>query len=255
MNFDFSPWNFFLIFGRTSALVAFMPILSDSQIPRRLRVGVAVWLTLAIMPTVPPSSFQPTTVFELFMAVGMEAILGAIFAFTIRLLFVGIFLGAHWIDGEVGFQAAQQINPISGTPNSPFGTLVLVTSSLLFWSLGYFEQVIVFWARIFQLLPPPVLILPPAVGETLVTLSSQIFLRALEIVTPMLAIMFLVTLTIGLMARAVQGVNVFVESYNIKLMVGLVALVLNAPLILNLIIKQLDGIGDNWTLLTRALKT
>jgi flagellar biosynthesis protein FliR len=255
MNFQIPIWNFFLVFGRTSALVAFLPVLSDAQVPRRLRLGIAVWISLALMPIVPISGFNPTNLLDIVIALTMEAILGFLFAFTLRLVFAGIFLGSQWVDTEVGFQAAQQLNPISGVPNSPFGTLMLATSSLLFWVLGYFEEMLAFWARIFQLIPAPILSFSPRTGETLISLSSMIFLKALELVTPMLAIMFIVTLTIGLMSRAVQGVNIFVESYNIKLMVGILALVLNAPLMLTLVQKQLNGFPEAWTALVRSLTT
>ena len=53
MTFDFSPWNFFLVLGRTASLVAFLPILSDFQVPRLVRLGVSVWISLAIVPTIP----------------------------------------------------------------------------------------------------------------------------------------------------------------------------------------------------------
>jgi len=255
MTFDLSPWTFFLVFGRTSALIAFFPMFAEAQVPRAIRVSTILWISLAILPVLPPSTWQPATLPDLAIAVGMEAMLGALFALTARLIFSGVMLGAQWIDAEIGFQVVQQINPLSGTPNSPVGILLLITTSLMFWAFGYFEDMLLFWARIFHILPPPIVAFSPAVGETLVTLSSQIFFRALEILTPILVVMFLVTLAIGLMARAVQGVNIFVESYNIKLIIGMVTLVATAPILLALLHKHLEMIPESWMAILRALKT
>jgi flagellar biosynthesis protein FliR len=254
MTFNFSPWTFLLVLGRTGTLVGFLPILSDGSVPKKIRIGLACWLSVAIVPTLPPSKYQPNSLLDLGVAIGLESLVGLLFAFITRILFAGIFLGAQWIDGEIGFQAAQQINPISGTPNSPFGTLMMVVTSLLFWCLGYFEDLIALWARIFQILPVPITGFSSLAGDALVKLTSQIFLRALEIVTPILTVMFLVTLTIGLMARAVQGVNIFVDSYNIKLLIGIGTLVTIAPLMLTLVQKQVGSMLDYWMVVLHALK-
>jgi flagellar biosynthesis protein FliR len=254
MTFSLSPWTFFLVFGRTAALITFFPMLSDMPIPRTVKVGIVMWLTFAIMPLVPPTVFEPTTIPELALAVGLEAVVGILFAFTARLIFSGITLGVQWIDAEVGFQVAQQINPLSGVPTSPVGTLTMILASLLFWCLGYFENLIMVWARIFQLLPAPVSHIPKITGDALVMLSSQMFIRALEIATPIVVVMFMVTLAMALFARAIQGVSIFVESYNLKLLLGMGALITLAPLLLTLLQKHLEAIPDSWSVMVRAMQ-
>jgi len=254
MTLSLLPWSFFLVLGRTSALIAFFPMISESYIPRTIRIGIAVWISLAIFPLMPASAFEPTTVPELALAVGFEAAVGVLFAFAARFIFSGIMLGVQWIDAEVGFQVAQQINPLSGTPSSPVGTLILIVASLLFWSLGYFEDLLMLWVKIFQLLPPPITHLPTITGDAVILLSTQMFVRALEIATPVLVVMFMVTLAIALLARAIQGVSIFVESYNLKLLIGISSLVTLAPLMLTLLQKHLEAIPNSWAILVRALQ-
>lgn len=254
MTFDLSPWNFFLVFGRTTALVGFFPMLSDLQVPRTVRVGVSLWITLAILPTIPVTGFMPGSVPELLVAILLETVVGALFAFMIRLVFAGITMGVQWIDSDIGFQVAQQINPLAGTPSSPFGTMALVTAALIFWSFGIFEDLIFIWARIFHILPPPVGMIPLRVGDTVVEISARIFTSALEIAIPIVIIMFLVTLAIGLLARAVQGINIFFEAFTIKILVGMGVLILLAPLIMAIMEKQLKEIPELWTMLLHALK-
>jgi len=254
MNFLFSPWDFFLVLGRTSFLIGFFPMFSELQIPRLVRAGIAMWLSFVIMPTLPPTHFHPSNVPELAGAVFLEGVLGAIFAFAIRLVFATVSLGTQWIDSEIGFQVAQQINPIFGAPNSPFGTLALVVTTMLFWSMGFFEQLLAVWVRIFQILPPPITSLSPNTGDSVLWLSSQIFVGALKIATPVVLVMFLVSLSIGLLARAIPGVNFFVESFNAKLLAGIGFLVVISPFLLTLIQHQLDRIPESWLVLVRALK-
>jgi len=235
--------------------VAFFPMLSEIQTPRTVRAGLALWISLAILPMVPVSSWQPASVPDLAFAVGLEVLVGALFALTIRMIFSAITLGAQWIDAEIGFQVAQQISPLSGSPNSPFGTMAVAASALSFFAFGYFENVLLLWARMFQSLPAPILTLRPEIGDVLLRLSSRIFVGALEIAIPIIILMFLVTIAIALMARVIQGVNIFVESYNIKLLIGMGALLVLAPLILALMRKQLDEIPGAWMALARAMKT
>ncbi len=255
MNFLFSPWDFFLVLGRTSFLFGFFPMFSEMQIPQTVRAGLAIWVSLVIMPTLPPSHFQPNGVFDLFGAVFLEGVLGGLFAFSIRLVFTTISLGTQWIDSEIGFQVAQQISPLSGTPNSPFGTLALVITALIFWCTGLFEDLLIVWVRLFQVLPPPIHSLKPAVGDAVIFLTTKIFVGALQVATPVIFVMFLVSLAIGLLARALPGVNFFVESYNVKMLVGLSFLVVISPFLLTLIHHQLDRIPESWLTLVRALNS
>jgi flagellar biosynthesis protein FliR len=255
MTIPFSPWTFFLIFGRTSTLVAFFPIISESSVPRMVRFSLAVWLSLAMLPLVPVNAFVPATLSDLALAMGIECVIGALFAFVARFVFAGIMLGVHWIDAEIGFQAAQQINPLSGVPGSPIATLILVVVSLLFFCLGYFEQLIFQWGQIFKLLPPPVMYLPMETADVMVSLSSRLFVKALELATPILVVMFMVTLAIGLFARAIQGISIFVESYTLKILIGLSTLVAIAPLLIQLLRNNLDSIEDSWSLLIHVLRS
>jgi flagellar biosynthesis protein FliR len=255
MIFSFSPWSFFLILGRTASLIAFFPMFQEGQVPRSVRAGLAIWISLAMLPMLPPIAFQPESLPELLAAVGVEVVVGLVFALAIRLVFAAISLGTQWIDAEIGFQASQQISPLTGTPNSPFGILALAITAMLFWSLGFFENLLMFWAKMFQVLPPPISHIPLGLGETLIQLSSHIFVGGLQIAIPVIAIMYLVSLAIGFLARAIQGANIFVESFNIKLLVGLGFLIVISPLLLDLIRNQLGLIPEAWTALLKVFKS
>jgi flagellar biosynthetic protein FliR len=253
MTFDFSPWNAFLVFARTASLVSFFPMLADLRIPRTVRIGLSLWLSLAIFPTLPATSFQPTSLPQLASAILIEILIGALFGLLIRIVFAGFSMGLQWIDSDIGFQVAQQINPLAGTPSSPFGSLALVIAALIFWSCGFFENLIFIWARIFKILPPPVGMIPLRVGDTIVDISSHIFTSALEIAIPTVVIMFLVTFAIGLIARAVQGINIFFETFTSKILIGMGVLILLSPLIVAIMQKQLKEIPELWMMLLRAL--
>lgn len=254
MNLTLPVWDFFLVLGRTASLLAFFPLLSELQTPKTVRLGIVLWISLVTMPLLAPSGYHPASFPDLIVSVGLEALFGLGFAMVVRMVFSAILLGAQWIDLEMGFGAARQISPLTGMPGSPFAEIVFVISGLMFWSLGFFEQILALWVRMFQLIPPPVRSLSFEGGITLVGLSGQIFVGALQIAAPIVLVMFLVSLTIGFFARAVQGVNLFVESYNIKLLVGMLLLWSTLPLLDRLIVGQLYGIMDGWTVLLRAWK-
>lgn len=254
MSFDLLPWNFLYVLGRTSVLVAFLPMFGEAQVPKSVRAGLAIWVSLAIFPILPATTFRPLDVPDVALAVGMECVLGAIFAIVLRMILSSVMLGAQWIDSEIGFQAAQQINPLSGIPSSPVTTLVIVVASMIFWCCGYFEDMLMYWAKIFLLLPPPFLAISPFAGDTLVQISSQIFTGALQIAAPIMLIMFLVSVAVGLMARALQGINILVEGFNIKLLVGLISLVALTPLIIKLLQKQLSLLPNFWEAMVRVLR-
>ncbi|MDD2709683.1 MAG: flagellar biosynthetic protein FliR [Verrucomicrobiae bacterium] len=254
MTFDLSPWHFLLVMGRTASLIAFFPMLSELRIPKAVRAGIALWTSLVITPLVPVSAFQPATIPDLTIALVLETFIGTLFAFVIRLIIAGIVTGVQWIDSEIGFQAAMQMNPLSGTPSSPFGTMALSIIALIFWSSGFFENLLVLWTRIFQILPPPITSISLETGTVLLTLSCHIFAGAIEIAAPIVALMFLLSLAMGLLARAVQGINIFFETFTLKILLGIPSIIILTPYLVNVMQQHLNLVPTHWQQLLHAIK-
>ncbi len=74
----------------------------------------------------------------------------------------------------------------------------------------------------------------------LVKLGSNSFVSGLVIAAPIIAMMFFLNVTIGFLARLVQGINVFFESFTLRIIVGSLGIILFLPLILMMVRNQIE---------------
>ena len=94
-------------------------------------------------------------------------------------------------------------------------TVVMVTLDLHHWILMGFE-------RTYLVLPIGGAHLNGALFEAVVAQTARIFMVALQISAPMIAVSFVVTMIFAVLSRAVPQMNVFAESFGFRLAAGLI---------------------------------
>jgi len=115
---------------RVMALIMTAPILSESRIPRRIKVGLGIVITIVIAPTLPDTPdigiFAPAALW-----VGMQQILiGIALGFTMQFAFATIRLAGELIGLQMGLSFATFVDPTSHL-NMP------VLARILFGGLGF----------------------------------------------------------------------------------------------------------------------
>jgi flagellar biosynthetic protein FliR len=122
----------------------------------------------------------------------------------------------------MGLNMAAVLDPVSNqseqvpsTILSYLATVVMLTLNLHHWMLLGFE-------RTYSVLPIGAAHLNSALFEMLVARTSDIFLVALQIAAPVMAVSFVVTVVFALLGRAVPQMNVFGESFGFRIVAGLV---------------------------------
>jgi flagellar biosynthesis protein FliQ len=73
--------------------------------------------------------------------------------------------------------------------------------------------------------------LPQGLGQALLRLFADMFTAGLTFAAPVLVVMLLVSLLIGLLARAVPQINVLEVGFTLRIVVALVAMLGFAPLL------------------------
>jgi flagellar biosynthesis protein FliR len=96
-----------------------------------------------------------------------------------------------------------------------------VLASLIFLALNVHTTVVRVIAESFQLIPPFGAHMSTALLEEVLRLSQGLFVLAVKLAAPVLAVVLLVNLGLAIMGRSVPHLNVFVTSFPITIAVGL----------------------------------
>ena len=104
---------------------------------------------------------------------------------------------------------------------------------------GAHHAMFVAFLRSFELAPPGAITAARNIGELFVHSTGNIFVSAIQMAAPIMAINFIVTLTFAVLGKAAPGINVFSESFAVRIFAGLTLLGLTLGLTAQLVLSQL----------------
>ena len=210
-----------MVFVRAGGLMTLMPVFSGQTIPIQVRVAIAAMLALVVSSSVPAPQL-PTEVIGLIIVAARELVIGLIMGMVSRFVFYCLELAGQIMATEIGLMMSAQIDPITRNNTSPVGLALFYFSSLLFLITGCHHYVIAAFVRSFELTPIGQLAFTRDITETFIRASGNIFLVAVQMSAPLIASNFIVTLTFAILGKASPSINVFAESFAVRVIVGLV---------------------------------
>ncbi len=216
-------YTWMMVFLRGLGLMMLLPTLGNRPLPVMVRIsGAALLATLlyGIVPTVPelPAGYP-----ELGMKAASEVVLGLVLGFVGRMVFSAVELGARLLTQEIGLMAAPGIE--SPSPASePVAAFIVAFAGVLFFLFGAHLGALSAFAHTFQLAHPGSAAFSPLAAEHLIAGSGRVIELGVRIAAPFMAMNFLVTLAFSVLGRAVPRMQVFVMSYPLRIVLGMVLL-------------------------------
>lgn len=209
------------VFVRAGAVFTVFPVFAGRNFPRTLRLGLAAMMGILIAPmvTTPPNATQHLSSLALLLLAEMAA--GLLMGFICRMVFFAIEIAGGVITHEMALNMAASFNPLSEHRAEAPTMILYYLGAVLFFALDMHHWMLAAFQQSYQVLPAG-LVRP---GEPLLRHvlghSSRIFLLALQMAAPVLAIAFLITLLFTILGRAVPQMNVLTDSFPIRILAGL----------------------------------
>jgi flagellar biosynthetic protein FliR len=228
------PWDALqsglLIFLRVAAIIFSAPIFDSTAIPVVFKLALALAVSVLLMPVV--GAFSPPAtddVVVLGMRVLSEVTVGVIIGLSVKLLFAGIQLAGQIAGFQMGFAIANVVDPASDTQIPVLAQFYNLTAMLIFLAVNahhmFFTALVDSYTRI------PSLSLP--FGARLVGmimhLAANMFVVALKVGAPLIAVMLLASVALGLAARTVPQLHIFIVALPVKIFIGFAVLMIVAP--------------------------
>lgn len=227
-----------LAFLRSTGLLLLTPVFSGKNIPVPIRIGLAGLLAYSAGGFVPMQTALPGDMGSLLAAAVHEFLIGVLMGTAVRLTFYAIEMAGQIISTEMGLVMSSQIDPLSQNQSSPVGTALFYFGSLLFLISGAHHAVFAAFVRSFAVAPAGGVSGSENVGDIFVHATGSIFLIALQISAPLLAVNFVITLAFAILGKAAPGINAFAESFSVRILAGLALLGLTLGLTAQVVLSQ-----------------
>lgn len=216
--------------ARAAGFVLLAPPFNSRVIPGAVKGALALALAVLLSTQIAATLPEPTAGFLLVAAV-TEVVIGAGLGFVVQVLFTAVQMAGDILDLAGGFSLQPGYDPLSMTQNSSLGKLhYLLATTLLFSSGGHLLMVKGF-ATSYEGLPVGGEVPTDQLAAVLITAFSMMFLAALQIAGPMVAVLLLADVALALLSRAAPALNVFAIGFPLKIMLTLAMLGLTFPLL------------------------
>ena len=223
---------------RTAGILSALPLLGGRMVPLRVKVALIITVALVLTPVV-GIEFVPEWLEPLNLTVGlaMELMVGIVLGLSTRLLMAAVEMAGSVMGFQVGFGVASVLDPITQVQTPVFGQLLTILATLLYFQVDGHHLLLLALSSSFNLIPPFGAHLHPPLLVDMIQLVQGTLRTAVKIALPVMAAVFLVHITLGVMGRAVPQMNVLLMSFPITIMTGLFVLGLGLPLI-SIILQQ-----------------
>lgn len=206
-----------LSFARVSAFIMVLPGFSSIRIPVRIRLFVALGLSLVMAPLIgQPVEAAP-------QAVIAEVTTGASLGLLVRLMFMAFGFAANAIATFAGIAAMPGAPLDTEEAFSPLAALIALTATAMVFAGGLHTVLITGLAASFDLLPVGQFIAPERLLARGLEVLADGFLLALRLMMPFLVFSVAVNVSIGLANKMSPQIPVYFISMPFVAAGGLIA--------------------------------
>lgn len=213
--------DFLLPLARVSALIMAMIGFGAKAIPKRIKLFLAVTVTVAIMPAIPPTNVGSLFSFQTTILVVEQSLIGIMLGFVTVMVVNTFTLAGQIVAMQSGLGFASLVDPTSGMNVPAVGQFFLILSSLLFWAMDGHLAYLQFIAMSFETLPIPLEHFESVKYKEIVEWGGWMFATALSLAMAPLTAMLLINFSFGIMTRAAPQLNIFAIGFPITMCSGL----------------------------------
>jgi flagellar biosynthetic protein FliR len=220
----------FLLFGlvlaRVGGAMALLPLFGAGVVPVAVRAAFSAVLAVALLPLAGAPPLPQDLVGYAALAV-REVVVGTGLGFLARLVLAAVEVGGSLVDLQAGFGLTHVFDPSLGESLPLLGNFVTMLSFLALFLTGGHQLLLASLAASLRRIPIGMTLAVPDAAALVGTLGWA-FAAAVGLAASVLGVGLIVTLCLGLLARAVPQLNLL--TFGMPVQAGATALTLLATL-------------------------
>lgn len=231
---------YLLVFARTGAMLMLLPPLGDANVPSRVRLILALAISVALAPTV--AAAYPTTAAKTIMQLGVllaqETTAGVLIGTLARIIMSSITIGGTIIANQMGLSYAEALDPMQhGQQSAVIGNLLSMLAVVLIFDANLHHLAIGAVVGSYHMIPPGSPLPTGDMAELAIRIVSGSFALGFQLAAPFLVFGFAVNAGFGLLARMMPQLQIFFVATPFNILFGFVMLTLIIGTIMTLFLN------------------
>ena len=235
---------FLLVLVRVYAILRISPLLSSGSSPGIVRAGLSFFTAAAVLPGVLETGYPiPDDGLSYALLLAGEAMVGIITGFILVIVYASFQVAGQFFSLQMGFGASQVYDPLAQIQIPLMGQFLNLIAMFVFVSIGGFQKVFLFGVEksIRSVRAIDFVIGKDYILRTLFSGLGRIFEQAMIIAFPILGTLFLVSITMGLLAKAAPQMNLLMLGFPIAISVAFMVILLIVPILIDGFSRIIDG--------------
>lgn len=234
-----------LIFVRLTVMFSFLPVFRSDNVPMTAKILFSSIFSFVFLSTgafkYSPQSFD---LVSMLVNIVFEAINGLTLGFAVLLIMNAIYLAGHMIDTDVGFSMVNVISPQDESSMPITANFYYMLMLVVFIGINAHHTVIDAFALSLNKVPLGSLGFNVTHLSSFTELMSLTFVIGFRMAIPVLFTILVSNLVLGLLSKAMPGMNVFMIGMPFKILVGLLTLLLILPFTYTFMVSILETLAD-----------
>lgn len=237
---------FLLVWGRVVGLFLTAIPFNGRNIPVQAKVWLAALVAFFLFMIYTHDQVQVAgnLVGYLLQFLG-EVLIGVVLGFLTQITFSVFQFAGQMIDMQMGFGVVNVIDPQSGVQVPVMGTFKYLLAIVFFLTIDGHHYLLAALNQSYNLLPIGQLQLTGPFYAFVIDLAGEMFSAAFKIALPLLGALFIADLALGIIARTVPQINVFLIGMPLKIGLGLGLMLLLVPLLVWVFGRTFTGLFEN----------
>jgi flagellar biosynthetic protein FliR len=236
---------YMLYLARVSALVFAVPVFSGGGGLRLPKIGLSAFVAFLLLRAqgIPAAALAgPTSLGLGFLG---EIAIGLTFGWAVRLALSALAVGGHLVGQEMGLNMSSVVDPVTGRQMPAVATAFEMLGMALFFALGLHREMFRLLVGSYRLFPagrvrPDADVWAHWASDGL----NRFFEIGVRMVAPVLVVLLIVTLSFGLLMRAVPTLNIFDVGFVLRITIAFGLLAVLLPAVLPVIAELFDTLHE-----------
>lgn len=243
MSFTIGNLEFFLlILTRMSGFIFSAPFYSLSNVPKRVQIGLSVFISIVLFETLDVSKLEYIGVIGYAGLVITELLIGLVMGYIMSVCIYILNFSGQLIDMEIGFSMVNVMNPTANMTTTVTGNLYTYFVMLVLLASDLHRYMLKAMIDAFTFIPIGEAVIDMSMYKIMVTFIKDYFIIGFRIILPIFAAMLIINVVLGVLAKVAPQMNMFVVGMQLKVFVGLILLALAAkyiPVVSELIYSEI----------------
>ncbi len=219
-----------LIFIRVAAILFSVPVMDSAAIPIVFKAGLALAVSTLLLPVVGVAiNLGQVSLLTFAIGIASEVAIGVTIGISVKLLFTGIQLAGQIAGYQMGFAVANVVDPSTSLQIPILAQFYNLTAMLVFLAVDAHHMFFAALVDSYAVIPPLSLPMGSQLVGFIMKLAADMFVVAIKVGAPLIAVMLMVSAGLGLVARTVPQIHIFIVAMPVQIIIGLATIVVVMP--------------------------